>query len=365
LPTWRHFNQAAYQCGLYEAQDILAETDAVEVIAFDQGRMLRLREMAQRLALYRDPTNTVMFMNPGLREIRLTQDYELLVVVCQTFNDLLYVNALKKWKERCRASVCWIDELWAASVPRYKNWLKALEQFDHVCVSFLGTVEALSRAIGRVCHWIPGGVDAVRFSPYPNLPTRVVDVYSIGRRWEGIHEALLRRASANSIFYIHDTLEGLSSARPYDIRQHREMYANVAKRSRYYVVAPAKMNLPSDTGGQIEVGYRYFEAAASGAILLGQAPPTESYRRLFDWPDAVVEIHPDGSDVLDVIDQLNSDPERTEQMCRRTAAESLLRHDWLYRWQDIYRIAGVAPSTGMLARERRLQALASIALKPA
>jgi len=82
---------------------------------------------------------------------------------------------------------------------------------------------------------------------------------------------------------------------------------------------------------------------------------------MFDWPDAVVEVAPDGSDIADVLDRLSADPERLREMSRRNAIESLLRHDWVYRWKQIFQIAGVAPTHGMQARERRLRQLAQIA----
>jgi len=50
------------------------------------------------------------------------------------------------------------------------------------------------------------------------------------------------------------------------------MMANMAKRRRYFIVSPGKFDRPSETGGQSEFGYRHFEAAAPGAIMLGMRP---------------------------------------------------------------------------------------------
>ena len=47
------------------------------------------------------------------------------------------------------------------------------------------------------------------------------------------------------------------------------MMANMAKRSRYFIVSPGKFNNPAETGGLSEFGYRYFEAAAPGTIMIG------------------------------------------------------------------------------------------------
>ena len=359
LPTWRNFNIAAFQCGLYEAQDVLVETRSAELVAPLARPGLRFRETVQRLLLYRDPTNRLMFVNPGLHPVQLQRSYPLLICVCQSYHDLLYINAIHDWRKRAETTLCWIDELWAASVHRYRNWLKAIDRFDHICVGSLGTVEALSRLLGRTCHWVPAGVDTLRFSPYPDPPLRSIDVYSVGRRWEGMHREFLKLAAQKQIFYVHDTFQELSTMKPYDHREHRDLYANVAKRSRCYVVAPAKMNLPSHTEGQVDIGYRYFEGAAAGSIMIGQAPTSEGYRRLFDWSQATVEVQPDGTDTVSTLRKFREDPTLSDRIHRTNAAQSLRRHDWIYRWSEIFRIAGVPPTPGMRAREQRLEALAA------
>ena len=359
MPTWREFNREIFNTGLYEAQDVLADMGAVDLCALMPRRGLRFKEKWQRLLLYRDPTDRLMFANPGLEPVRLDDEYEAFVVFCQSFRDLLYVNAVQGWQERCRTSVCWIDEIWAAVVPRYKNWLKVLRPFEHICVSSQKSAKVLSEAIGRPCHWVPGGVDALRFSPYPNSPRRVVDVYSVGRRWDGIHNALLELAARKSLFYVHDTVQGISTMPPINGRQHRDLYASVAKRSRYFVVAPAKMDDPDHTKGESELGYRYFEGAASGAVMIGQSVDGEHYRELFGWPDAVISIRSDGADVAEVLADLDANPARAAAIGRRNAAEALLRHDWVYRWKKIWELAGIPLSPGMIAREATLGRLAA------
>ena len=66
------------------------------------------------------------------------------------------MNAVGGWQDRCRTSVCWLDELWAADLPNCQHWLHALRQFDHVFVGLSGTAPPLSEAIGRPCYWLPG-----------------------------------------------------------------------------------------------------------------------------------------------------------------------------------------------------------------
>lgn len=361
MPTWRDFTKRAYQCSFYEAQDVLTEIDDVDLIRLRPGNHFGFREKWQRRLVYRDASHRLVFANPGLERVSLTQDYDLFVAVCQNHWDLLYVNAIDGWKERCRTSVVWLDEMWAEDVDICRHWLPALSRFDHVFVAYRGTVDLLSRALNRPCHWLPTAVDVRRFTPYPTPPARSIDVYSIGRRWEGIHQALLQAADRREIFYIYDTFPAMANLEPYDFRQHRDVLANIAKRSRFFMVAPGKMNRTEETHGQVELGYRYYEAIAAGAVMIGQAADTPAFRESFGWADAVIPIASDGSDAISIIRGLKAEPDRLAASSRRNAAEALGRHDWMHRWKEILRVAGLPSGPALIARERHLADLAALA----
>ena len=361
MPTARNLTKRAYQCSLYEAQDVLLEIDDVDPIYLEPRRGFRAQFSWHKRLLFHDVSKKLIFQNPGLRKVSLTREYDLFVAVCQNYSDLLYLGAIDGWKSQCKTSVCWLDEMWASQIPLYKYWLHALRRFDHIFIGCRGTAEPLSKATGQRCRWLPGGVDAIRFSPYPNPPARVIDLYSVGRRWGDIHRALLQEAAGKSMFYVYDTFLNAADMEPYDHRHHRDLFANMAKRSRYFMVAPAKMNILDETQGQVEIGYRYFEGAAAGAVMIGQPPDCEAFREAFPWPNVVMPIQPDGSDVIEVLDSLASQPERIAAISRRNATESLLRHDWVYRWKEIMRVAGLDASPGLVARERRLSDLANLA----
>jgi len=360
MPTARDFTRKTFQCGLYEAQDVLLDIDDVDLIRLEPGWGFQFKEHWQRRLLYRDISRRLIFLNPGLHKVRLTREYDLFVAVCQNYWDLLYLNAIDGWKDKCKTSVCWIDELWASEIPLYKHWIHVLNRFDHVFVGYSSSVAPVSKAIGRSCHWLPGAVDTLRFSPYPMPPERVIDVYSVGRRCDGIHQALLQVARRKEIFYVYDTF-GAADAEPYDHQQHRELFANMAKRSRFFMVAPGKIDNLKQTQGQVEIGYRYYEGAAAGTVMVGQPPNCEVFRETFPWPEVVIPVQPNGSDIIDVLAGLHSEPERVAAISRRNATEALLRHDWGYRWKEIFRVAGIEPAPGMAAREQHLKDLADLA----
>jgi hypothetical protein len=300
----------------------------------------------------------LVYLNPGLQKVRLTQEYDLFVAVCQTYWDFLHLSAIGGWKDHCRTSVCWIDEIWASEIPYFKYWLHALNRFDHIFIGLKGSVEPLSKVIDRPVHWLPGGVDTLRFSPYPNPPERSIDVYSMGRRREGVHKVLLESAKNDRLFYVHDTVSGVN-LEICNHREHRELIARTAQRSKYFTVSRGRYD--EETGGQVAIGYRYYEGTAAGTILLGEEPPSAEFKEMFGWPDVVVPIEMDGSNVIETIRQLDREPERMNAARKANVTGALMRHDWSYRWKEMLRIIGHEPSPKLEQREQRLQELAASA----
>jgi hypothetical protein len=279
--------------------------------------------------------------------------------MCQQWWELLNLNAIKGWRNRCRKAICWIDEVYVGEIKRRPNWLTALQQFDHIILPYKQSAHALSEVLDRPCHYIPRAVDVIRFSPYPLKPERVIDVLSIGRRWEGIHRSLLHLGQTGRLFYMHDTVMDGGDQRMQDMSQHRTMLANLIKRSCFFMVAPGKMLDQRETQGQMEPGMRYFEGAAGGAVLIGQAVDTDAFRALFDWPQAVIPLGPDGSDAGEIIGGLKRQPELLRNISGRNAARCAERHDWMHRWEAILQIAGMKSTSGLEERRDRLMALSN------
>jgi Glycosyl transferases group 1 len=355
--TARDFSHQAFMGALYESQDVLLDIDDVDLIAPKPGRGCQMRQYIQQRIVWHDFTRTCVATNLAFEPVRLTKEYDLFVAYFPLMRDLIQVPAVRGWKDYCRTSVCWIEEIYAVDIPKLKHWLPALSQFDHIVISYSGTLAAVANAIDRPCYSVPSGVDALRFSPYPCPPARVIDIYCMGRRSEELHRALLDFASKKSMFYVYDTFV-TSDTKIHDHRQHREMLANIVKRSRYFIVSPAKVGSLKSTGNQIELGFRYYEGAAAGTIMMGQIPYCDTFDTLFNWPDAVVEIKPDGANIADVISSLESQPKRLIEISRRNAIEALLRHDWVYRWKKIFDIVGLEPTPQLEMRENRLKQLA-------
>jgi hypothetical protein len=360
MPTFSSFEKSAFRTGTLEGQDVLASCDAVDIISLDATSRFRFQKKWLSRFVYHDISQKLVFFNPGLKPVQLKREYDLFLLVCPWWQDVWYANAIQGWKDHCRTSVCWIMEQWANRISDIDNWLSILHSFDYVIVGTDGSGKPLGDAIGRPVHELHMGIDAIRFTPYPKPPARTIDVYSIGRRLDGIHQALLSLTSQRQLFYVYDTIQTGVSQVP-DHRHHRAMYANMAKRSRFFPVAPAKANNQEETCGQVALAARYFEGTAAGAILIGQEANCTGFRQHFDWPDSVIKIQPDGSDLAEIFLRLSAEPERLQEISRRNAVESLRRHDWVYRWREMFDIARLRATVAMDERVLQLHHLAELA----
>jgi hypothetical protein len=357
LVTLRRLNAHAAWCSNYAFEDVICSVDDVDVLELEPAPHFELRQHLARSLAWRSRYRAFQSLNPGVKPVRLNRDYDVLVFVCMNVWDLLYLNAVAGWQSRCKVKLCYLTEFYVGQTPELQHLLRRLHDFDQIFTSCAGSVEAISKIVAKPCHHLPYAVDVLRFTPYPKPPERMIDVLSIGRRSEPVHQALRRLAATREFFYLYDTLPA-SLVQPSNPVEHREMLASAARVSRFFVTYPAKFG-DGEPHGQSEVGARYFEGAAAGAVLLGQAPGGLAFHRDFPWPDAVVELKADGSDVADVLADLSRRPGEMARLGARNALAALRWYDWAYRWRSVLQTAGLAPRPALDERVRALDALAA------
>jgi hypothetical protein len=274
--------------------------------------------------------------------------------LCQNLSDLRQLYTIERWREHFKYAICWIEEIWLSELPECKRYINILSEFDHVIINFRGSFEALQDAIPGKCHYSPAGVDAIRFCPYPDPPARSIDVFSLGRRSRRMHREILKLAEKRKFFYFYDTLYDPQTPNP---QEHRHLIANLAQRSKYFWVGAAKFNKPSETCGQIEFGHRFFEGAASGCVLIGNVPECNAFNKYFDWEDAVIPISNNCENLINVLSNLDSVPNNHEKIRKSNIVQSLLRHDWFYRWKFILDLLKLKPQSAFFQRKEKLNKL--------
>jgi hypothetical protein len=349
------FGKELFRCPHFEFEDIICEIDSADLLAPKVDPSSTRSSFATRLGFH-----APVLLNPGIQRVSAKKHYDIFFTMCGHPQDLIMFNAISNVTDNCAISVCLLDELWVKEIAHRRYFLPILAKFDVVMLYYSQTVKPLSETIGRPCAFLPPGVDAISFCPYPNPPKRVIDVCSIGRRSEITHQRLLRMVRESGLFYLHDSIAGIQAI---NSKEHRSLFANCAKRSRYFIVNPGLIDRPEKRGNQIEIGNRYFEGAASGAIMVGERPSNEAFETLFDWPEAMTQLPYDSCDIDLVIKDLDGDPERQDRIRRTGVVQALKRHDWVYRWEAILKTVGLEPIQGALERKERLRKLAEVVLQ--
>lgn len=345
------FEREVWRCSLQEFERIIQDIDSVDLLAPKPKNWYREgKRAALKLGEFVN-----LPLNPGIPTINVDREYDMFFTICEKASELLHLKALKGWRDRCKTTVCWLPEFYVKDIPVYKSCVEVLAQFDHVIFMF-NVNEPFRKVIKGQGQYLPAGVDTLRFCPYPDPPTRCIDVLSIGRRAPVTHKALMRMAREDGKFYVYDTIDDLKA---YDLDEHRLMISNMAKRSRYFIVSPGKFDTPEETGGQSEFGYRYFEAAAPGTIMIGmRAANNKEFDKIFNWKDAVIEVPFTSDEIVSVIRELDKQPERQAQIRQTNMVQCLLHHDWVYRWEAVLSIAGMQPLPMLLKRKQALKDLA-------
>ena len=358
----RGFRFQAANCCIYEFEDLLADLESAQLYTPIPKRGYNLGCKVYRgIKYFGGSDNLAARIAPFPKELVLEQEYELLFAILDNPFQFHLLESIKGWREKCKNTACFITEMWQPDLKNKRLFREPWSNFNRVFLGVTQCVEGLNKLIEPPVTYVPPAVDTLRFSPYPDPPQRSIDVSYVGRRSTDIHNALIEKAAKGNFFYYHDTLRGKLEIGNH--REHRILLANLFQRSRYNITNYAKFNSTEETGGTQEIGYRFFEGAAAGTVMIGMPPAGEAFPRYFDWEDPIIEVDLSGAEVVEAIAELNAQPERMERISRRNIANCLLKHDWSYRWHDILATFDLKPGTEVIYRQKYLQELAYNILK--
>ena len=356
--TQRYLNKIVSRCVIYEFENTIFNIDDADIIGIgEESTFSAYRYSCDTLDLkLSNPVIKALSPNPlriSPKKQELRKDYDVFFASLMSLSDLQTLDFLKGWKSKCKKLVCHVSEIWSEGLEARTGELKALSQFDYVFCSCYYTVELLQRLINKPCYYLPPGIDAVTFCPYPNPPERSVDVFYVGRRSQEIHQQLTKLSDENNLFYLYDTINNLETN---DTVEHRKLLSNIIKRSKYFVVNTAKFDRPNEISGQSEIGFRFFEGAAAGSVMIGNYLIGDVFKKYFDWTDALINI-PEKSSISDFLKELDEQVQRTDTIRFNNVVNMLKYHDWLHRWDTILDIIGEKPHYISDKRRGELNAL--------
>ena len=338
----------------YEFEDVIQAVDDVQLVAPAAVVEPRAAQLGRRVA--RKLGRGRLHADPAMERVRVTGEYDLFFSVLHFAEDIPHLERLLEWRERCDKAVCFLVEVY--DEPHWYPYLELLREFrfDQVFLFLPRRAPLVTQLSGSPAGFLPVGVDALRFSPWPDPPARCVDLYQFGRRSEVTHAAALELAREDGLFYVYDTVFNVPLPDPW---AHRELIAETMKRSRYFFAYRPTQDVTRP--GEESLAGRYFEAVGGGAVLLGAAPQVPEFGEHFDWPDAVIPIPYEATNLREIVAELDAQPERLARARLNNDLATLRRHDWSYRWQQVLDVAGLPALPPMEERRARLEALAVLA----
>ena len=369
LLSQRRIADLAAYCLAYEFEDALAAVADAQRIDVTDFSALEFSRRAYKLArLASGSSKLARRIAPSPRgKVVLERDFDLFFPVFSHTYQLYSLATIPNWRQRCRKAACFISEVWSDMLPDYL--LELLSAFDHVFIGHRHPVKDVARITGRPCTYLPLAVDVLRFAPFSSDQPRPIEVCNIGRRSPVTHRALLDDAERRHSFYYYDTVAASGSDlkdRTFRVdspHEHRRKLATLLKHSRYFIANRSYVDRPEFTAGRDEISARFYEGAAAGAVMIGEAPRTQEFKQQFDWPDALIHAPFDSPDIAHILADLNGDPERLRAVRRNNVREAARRHDWLHRMLAVFDALGLAPTEKMRARAKRLEQIASEALE--
>jgi hypothetical protein len=335
------------RCSGYEFEDVVAELEGATLLVPERSSDLGLgfrgrRWLSRRTALFQTVPS-------GARAAPIGADCDIFCCFLQKPSEALDLDSVPDWRRRSRLAVCVLEELWHKTFDDFGPLIRSLNRFDLLACAFEHTCARLSEVTGRPVIHLPGAADLMRFAPGALGTERVIDVFYMGRRRPELHEAIVAALAPRNGFYLHDTFSNLPLASTHRI--HREMLANLVRRSKIFMVDLGKVGHRDQQRGEQIWGPRHVEGLAGGAVQAGYAPDTDDYRRHFDWPESIERLPEDAEAAAKVLLRLIDDPTELERRRRINLSHALGRHDWLHRWQRVLDHFGLPETPPM--RERR------------
>jgi Glycosyl transferases group 1 len=357
-------NLVAY-CAAYELEDTLADvTDHRRIDVADEPSLDFARRTYRFARLASGSPRIAGQIAPRPRTATLLEDdYDLFFPVFNSAYELYSLAAIPNWRQRCRTAACYITEVGSDVLPEYL--VELLAEFDHIFLGSLNGFDEFARITQRPCTWLPLAVDAIRFNPGSVDLPRPIFLTNIGRRSPVTHQALLAMTAQDGRFYHYDTVASTGpnlrnrTFRVDSASEHRRMLATFLKHSSYFIANRGYVNKPQVPSAFDEISARFYEGAAAGAVMIGEAPRTELFKRQFDWPDAIIHVPFDSPDIARMLAEIDADTGRLRAIRCNNIREITRRHDWLHRIQTVFEKLGLATTASMQSRAQRLAQLSS------
>jgi hypothetical protein len=165
-----------------------------------------------------------------------------------------------------REVVVYCFDCWPAKYPRWEAFFRR----NRIRLAFFSarrSAEHFSQTIpGMKSVWLPEAVNPEAYLNSKSLQERPIDVLELGRKDDAFHQAITPRLQERHRVHLYEQEKGRI------IFPAREALVKGLGDSKISVCFPSSMTHPARSGDVETVTHRYFEAMASGCLILGKCP---------------------------------------------------------------------------------------------
>lgn len=187
------------------------------------------------------------------------------------------LDLFKNWDRGVGIKILYIFDTFECQLPSLHRVLQSA-QWDFTITSFQGAIPFLEEHTQRKWYAVAQGVKLERFQPV-GKEEKVISFSAYGRRLEKVHNNIKKYCLQTGKYYDYTT-----SASPQSQLNPREYYGQYAwhlTHSFFTFCWPVELTHPKRVLTFSPITCRWFEAAASGTVIVGQAPKDSSFNNIF------------------------------------------------------------------------------------
>lgn len=233
------------------------------------------------------------------------------------------LDLYKEWDRHVGVKILYLFDTLDAHLTSLQRVLKSTK-WDFASTAFHGAKSFLEEQTQREWHVIRHAVKLERFRPAP-VEERLIAFCAYGRRLENVHDAIRKYCSGNGKYYDYTTAASIQAR--LDPREHYAHYAWHLAHSIFNFCWPVEVTHQNLITGHSPITCRWFEAAASGNVILGQAPTDPAFVDLFG-ADAVAPVPFDNGDLSSLWDRLWE--KRNDYLNAALQRRASLAHKWTW-----------------------------------
>jgi Glycosyl transferases group 1 len=249
-------------------------------------------------------------------------------------NNLELLSSIPNWRKRFDFVIAYIFDSWGSDC-----YAKEVYQIDHLFVALPEVIDSLKSAFGIPVSLIPFAADVLNRGS--GETDRLIDLTSFGRipqQFNDVFFSRFNRLDSNRIYYRSTPRSSeMFPNLPYEKRLDQEDV-----RLLFHILRKTKITPAFDTlyPGMRRFPYsfitlRWFYGWATGCVVVGKKPTTPLFDELTNWENATIELPDDPNKAVELIEELLDDKKLLHSIHRRNYVESLAKHDWRMRIQNI------------------------------